>query len=118
VNGLDDRLSPSFKYYVIKIRYLFMAKNLILIMLLFSPTSFGAAKNTSTVAGRYQLIQLSDMRRDQFLLDTQTGKIWSRTCAVSTDADCSISYWSEELVAGKNTTEEQMTEISKKAKQR
>jgi len=26
--------------------------------------------------GRFQLIQLSDMRMDQFLLDTETGRLW------------------------------------------
>ena len=30
--------------------------------------------------GRYQLVQLSDMRRDQFMVDTQTGRLWEVVC--------------------------------------
>ncbi len=31
----------------------------------------------SSPNGRYVLGQISDMRRDQFLLDTQTGRVWA-----------------------------------------
>ena len=30
--------------------------------------------------GRYQLVQLSAMRRDQFMVDTQTGRLWEVVC--------------------------------------
>ncbi len=82
--------------------------------LAFSGTSVSAAKsNVSTNGGRYQLIQLSDMRRDQFLIDTETGKFWSKTCAIpgETAGDCELSYWSEEFVLGKNVNIDQINSM-------
>lgn len=73
--------------------------------LLWPLASTATAKNIATVGGRFQLIQLSDARRDQFLLDTESGKLWTSVCALTSENgnDCSISYWSEEKVEGKNT---------------
>jgi hypothetical protein len=71
------------------------------------------------VSGRFQLVQLGSMRRDQFLIDTQTGRIWNKTCAISSDgsaADCDLGYWSEEWVAGLNITQEAVFDVIEKAK--
>ena len=78
-----------------------MIKQLILISILF-PISAQAQKalNTSTAGGRFQVIQLSDFRRDQYLLDTQTGKMWSKNCLVSSGEDCAYSAWRPEAIEG------------------
>lgn len=34
----------------------------------------------SAAGGRYAFGQISDARRDQFMLDTQTGRLWLMTC--------------------------------------
>ncbi|MCH8823332.1 MAG: hypothetical protein IH984_07475 [Planctomycetes bacterium] len=37
----------------------------------------GSAQNQAGYqGGRYQLIQLSNMRRDQFMVDTESGMVW------------------------------------------
>lgn len=56
-------------------------KATVLAILVISPLLGQKAKpvvvqNAPPPAGRFQLIQLSDMRQDQFLLDTQTGRLW------------------------------------------
>lgn len=59
----------------------------------------------SSKVGRYQIIQAGTMRRDQYLIDTETGNMWTRTCAVPAgNVDCSYSYWSKEDIVGINTT--------------
>lgn len=75
--------------------------------LFFSSISFAQKKqNTATQQnGRFQLIQLSDMRRDQYLLDTQTGKIWVGTCGVSDkNGNCAYNLWAPQDVVGINIT--------------
>ncbi len=42
----------------------------ILLSLLFSSTAFAGP-------GRFQLIQLGELARNQFLLDTETGHVWN-----------------------------------------
>jgi len=37
-------------------------------------------KTLSSSLGRYVYGQVSDFRADQFMLDTQTGKLWHRVC--------------------------------------
>lgn len=58
----------------------------IAIVLLFSSTAFAAEtvkvkppanKLLTTENGRYVFGQISEMRRDQFMLDTKTGKLWN-----------------------------------------
>lgn len=34
----------------------------------------------SASGGRYVLGQISSFRRDQFMLDTQTGRVWTLSC--------------------------------------
>lgn len=49
---------------------------------------------------RFELIQLGTMRRDQFLLDKETGQIWVNTCLVGahTGPDCDYSAWLKQEV--------------------
>lgn len=78
-------------------------KTLIALTALLSSVSFAQKKtNTSTTGGRFQLIQLSDFRRDQYLLDTQTGRLWSNVCSVSKGEDCQYYVWTEQDVVGLN----------------
>ena len=50
----------------------------------------------------FQLVQLGDFRRDQFLLDTDSGRIWESVCAGNVkDGDCDgVMVWSEMCVDG------------------
>lgn len=69
--------------------------------LLLSENAYSQARTTE---GRFQLIQLSSARRDQYLLDTQTGRMWSPTCFNSQGEQCVVMAWVEEKVAGLNTS--------------
>ncbi|MGE4131883.1 MAG: hypothetical protein AB7F86_09605 [Bdellovibrionales bacterium] len=72
--------------------------NIIFALLLAIPGH--AQQNTSTGDGRFQLIQLSSMARDQFLLDTRTGKVWQRRCLIPKGNDCDAAGWMQEIVEG------------------
>lgn len=88
-------------------------KTILILASLYSSLSFAEAKNTQTNTGRFQLIQLSDMRRDQYMIDTQTGKIWSKGCEVSENTtSCLYEVWWPQDVVGINATLEQ---VSKRA---
>lgn len=67
------------------------------VLLLCSATAGAQTSKNSTAGkdGRFQLIQLGDMRRDQMLLDTQTGRVWGRTCLVASSdaAGCEMYGW-------------------------
>lgn len=65
------------------------------IVLLASVTHAQKKSNTSTQNGRFQLIQLSDFRRDQYLVDTQTGKMWQKSCFISSSdsSECAYGPW-------------------------
>lgn len=83
-------------------------KTLPIFLFLVSSIAFAGKSNTGTSGGgRFQIIQLSDMRRDQYLLDTQTGKIWSKTCAISgaVPPDCELEAWMQDNVVGVNISE-------------
>lgn len=72
----------------------------------------GSIRNSAqTEVGRYQLLQLGSMRRDQFLLDTATGKLWSSVCGYkkkgSDGPDCEYSLWEPQDIIDINTTREQ-----------
>jgi hypothetical protein len=48
---------------------------------------------------RFQLVQLGSMRRDQFLLDKQTGTIWQNTCLYGNNGpDCDFGAWMKQDV--------------------
>lgn len=60
-------------------------------------------------AGRFELIQLGQARADQYLLDTQTGKIWRSECAhAATNGNCDYEIWKPMDVVGISTTLEQV----------
>jgi hypothetical protein len=48
----------------------------------------------------FQLVQLGQMRRDQFLIDRRTGRVWSSVCSGKTSgADCDgMIVWEEMYV--------------------
>jgi len=48
-------------------------KKLIAILLLLS---FNAHAKNRTDGGRFQIVQPNEMRADQYLLDTETGRVW------------------------------------------
>lgn len=62
-----------------------------------SGSKHGAGSHSG--GGRFQLIQLSDFRSDQFLIDTETGKIWQPVCTkLATDGShCDGSIIFEEV---------------------
>jgi hypothetical protein len=57
---------------------------------------------------KFELVQLGSMRRDQFLLDKETGQLWRITCIAGAGqgGDCKYSAWMKEDVEGINTTSE------------
>lgn len=61
---------------------------------------------TSSSKHDYQMVQLGDMRRDQFLIDKETGRIWVKTCITSDtkpSIDCDgATMWVEQNVVGIN----------------
>lgn len=50
----------------------------------------------------FKMVQLSEYRRDQFLYDEKTGRVWVRECfGEATDQDCLGAWgWSESYVKG------------------
>ena len=50
----------------------------------------------------FELVQLGDFRRDQFLFDRKTGRIWQSICSGDTSGpDCNgLLIWKEMFVAG------------------
>lgn len=46
-----------------------------------------APKVLSASGGRYVFGQISDFRRDQYMLDTQTGRLWKLTIRKTKSAD-------------------------------
>ena len=52
----------------------------------------------------FQVVQLGTFRRDQFLLDKRTGRVWHSTCvskAQTPSVDCSgVQIWDEMYVSG------------------
>lgn len=47
------------------------------------PTTLSAA------SGRYVFGQINGMARDQYMLDTQTGRLWQMTCVKTDESDSS-----------------------------
>lgn len=69
-------------------------------------TSFDMEKylreNTTApeLSGRFQLQQLGSFRRDQFIIDTVTGKLWRAFCSTPSNqkyvTDCADIGWAPE----------------------
>jgi hypothetical protein len=84
-------------------------RTILSIIFLFSINAFAQKNtNTGTSGGRFQLIQLSDFRRDQYLLDTQTGKMWTKVCYHGDASECSVSAWTPQDIIGINATENEV----------
>ena len=62
--------------------------------------------------GRYQIVQLGQMRMDQFLLDTETGNIWRATCVTKQrqNGQCDVGEWLPENVININATYQSVNE--------
>lgn len=77
-------------------------------------------KSEKSEIGRYQLVQLGSFRRDQYLLDTQTGKLWTSECWIpgKTPPDCRLNVWNESLVYGLTHSPEQIHEIEQAMKKK
>lgn len=58
---------------------------IIILISLISCFSFAGQKSEG---GRFQILQISDMRRDQYMIDTQTGNLWSSTCISKENNEC------------------------------
>ncbi len=72
----------------------------LVVILLACLISVSAAAQEKTSGGRFQLIQLSNMRRDQYMIDTQTGKVWAKVCTAPIGDDCDASAWTLNDVEG------------------
>ncbi len=78
-----------------------------LILMTMTSQAFGQtqAKSTfpkGTSGGRFQLVQISEYRRDQYLVDTQTGRVWVQVCSKSEGEQCVSSVFQEVPVEGLN----------------
>jgi hypothetical protein len=68
--------------------------------------------------GPFQIIQPGDTRRDLFLLDTQTGRVWRSACYHWEDKAggvCDLSGWVEEFVEHLNATRATNPDVIRKA---
>lgn len=85
-----------------------------------SSVSNGAEPAKATPSsGRFQLVQLSSMRSDQYLLDTQTGKMWSRECwgeLSANNSQCSFAPWIEESIEGITASLKEINDRSERLK--
>ncbi len=85
---------------------------LIISALLCSNPSF--AKNLkageSTSNGRFQVLQLSEFRKDQILIDSQTGNLWRYSCA-NGETNC---FWAKEAIEDMNFSAQQINNLLKK----
>lgn len=63
-----------------------------------TPPTSQELRTFASTPGRYQLLQMGSMRRDQFLLDSQDGKVWQKVCAYSSNnaiGNCDIEAFEE-----------------------
>lgn len=65
-------------------------------------TAFGAGKKSEN--GRFQIVQISDMRRDQYLIDSQTGTLWTSVCVSRQGEECVYSAFTKVDVEGINVS--------------
>lgn len=88
-------------------------KKYILIFGLFFTSLVSAKEAAPGQPGRYQLIQLGTFRSDQYLLDTQTGKVWRHICAIDgkQQGECDFLYWQSQTVENLTSTTKDILEF-------
>ena len=72
-----------------------MMKKILALALALTFSATALADGIAMSSGRFQLVQLSAMRRDQYLIDTQTGRIWNNVCAELKGEECVQNVWQE-----------------------
>lgn len=88
-----------------------MKKTLLLAMILLSSASLANETKKfpkGSSGGRFQIVQISDYRRDQYLIDTETGNIWSMVCASGAVDNCSYAAFTKIDVEGVNISRKEM----------
>lgn len=83
------------------------------LMLLTASISSADQKHSGSRDGRFQVVQISEYRRDQFLIDTHTGTLWKSICGQKEGDDCTYSYWSKEDIEGITATRQEIRSILK-----
>lgn len=65
----------------------------------------------TTSIGRFQVMQLGTFRRDQFMIDSATGRIWQNQCFKNGKAlaDCDYNVWVEQDVMGVNASAQEVS---------
>lgn len=82
---------------------------------LWAATVFAKGKVAESPGGRFQLVQLGEMRRDQFLLDAETGRIWRASCIQrGSGTDCLEYAWVPEAIVDLNVSHDRFEEYVKK----
>lgn len=64
--------------------------------------------------GRFQFIVNPQYRSESMLLDTQTGKLWQRTCIVSAKTDggeCQYSAWYPQDIVDITVTKKEIQQL-------
>lgn len=83
-----------------------------LVLTLTLTASLGFAQDSKKLGksewGRFQIMQLNDAVRSQYMIDTQTGKIWNRQCGSSKNGECTYFVWSAEDVEGITISKEKV----------
>lgn len=87
-------------------------KHLSLVLLLsLSPSAARSAEPAKGIvsSGRFQLIELTQYRRE-YMIDTQTGRVWRNLCQTEPAANGSCPYyaWTLEDVEGVNVSAAQI----------
>ena len=76
-----------------------------------APKPIPPPANASTPSPGFELVQLGNMRRDQFLVDQKTGRIWQSACMGNVSgADCTgMVIWQEMYVDGITPSDSDVT---------
>lgn len=66
------------------------------------PSTVRVQDSAQSVRGNYDVVQLGQYRRDQFLIDRRSGRIWQSVCSGEVSGpDCKgMQVWEEMFVSG------------------
>lgn len=67
-----------------------------------------------SIGGRFQIVQISDNRRDQFLIDTETGRMWTKVCSDNRAVDCNVWMWREEIIQDRMLSDSEASNLTHK----